>query len=157
MPQQSTATWSAQVFDGHGRDQCSTFMVARLEQALSHSGPPEDERAVEQLLLNIDREFLAAGLPSGSTGTTCFVEPAIDGSQQLQVVNVGDSRVLLGQIDGQIVPGGQHCTDQALTMDHEPNIPAERQRVIRYGAKVRLIQFGVLDTPCHQSVYALPA
>jgi serine/threonine protein phosphatase PrpC len=55
---------------------------------------------------------------------------------RLRVINIGDSRVLLGRLDGTIVDGGG--TDQGLTTDHKPDWPSERERIERCGGYVEV-------------------
>ena len=61
----------------------------------------------------------------------CIVRPPkTKGAKYLlHVLNAGDSRVLLGRIDGKIVDGGG--TDSGLTVDHKPDHPSERERIYR--------------------------
>mmetsp|Transcript_33541 Transcript_33541/g.85820 ORF Transcript_33541/g.85820 Transcript_33541/m.85820 type:complete len:539 (-) Transcript_33541:82-1698(-) len=124
------------VFDGHGGDQCSAFVARRLREELEAEGCPADDAAVKKLMLKIDREFLDSNTPSGSTGTMCIVKKhgGKDGKHLLRVINVGDSRVILGRGDGNIVDGGG--TDQGLTTDHKPDHPSERERIYRCGGTV---------------------
>eukprot|EP01062_Namystynia_karyoxenos_P046639 TRINITY_DN34_c3_g1_i1.p1 TRINITY_DN34_c3_g1~~TRINITY_DN34_c3_g1_i1.p1 ORF type:complete len:551 (+),score=151.15 TRINITY_DN34_c3_g1_i1:110-1762(+) len=126
------------VFDGHGGDQCSKFVAKRLTEELQ-GGPPPDNAAITDLILRIDQEFLDSCTPSGSTATFCFVDvpPAPGGKYKLRVGNAGDSRVLLGRIDGAIVDG--NGTDQGLTIDHKPDNPDERARIERCGGHVESV------------------
>lgn len=92
---------------------------------------------MKKLMFMIDKEFLDSCTPSGSTGTMCIVKKhgGKDGKKHLlRVINVGDSRVLLGRSDGTIVDGGG--TEQGLTVDHKPDYPSERERIYRCGGTV---------------------
>jgi len=124
------------VFDGHGGDACSAFVAKRLEEELSANGCPADDAAVKDLVFRLDKEFLDSSKPSGSTATMCIVNKPTQagGKHQLRVMNIGDSRVLLGRRDGTIVDGGG--TDQGLTTDHKPDHPSERERIYRCGGTV---------------------
>lgn len=124
------------VFDGHGGSQCSEFIASRMNEELEKCGPPENEAAMKHLALRLDLEFLDKKQPSGSTGTFAYVKPgAKEGAKyQLVVGNIGDSRVLLGRADGTIVEGSG--TDGALTTDHKPDHPSEKERIERTGGKV---------------------
>ncbi|CAJ1358317.1 unnamed protein product [Effrenium voratum] len=64
------------VFDGHGGQQCSSFVARRLTEELkAMKAVPPDDASVKSLMLRIDAEFLEAKQPSGSTGTFAFVVP----------------------------------------------------------------------------------
>mmetsp|Transcript_76960 Transcript_76960/g.213886 ORF Transcript_76960/g.213886 Transcript_76960/m.213886 type:complete len:603 (+) Transcript_76960:76-1884(+) len=127
------------VFDGHGGDQCSTFIARRFNEELE-KGAPSNDAAMKALALRLDEEFLMTGQPSGSTGTFVLVQPpAGDESQYtLRVGNIGDSRILLGRADGTIVEG--NGTDGGLTTDHKPDHPSERERIERTGGTVQEVQ-----------------
>jgi len=131
------------VYDGHGGDACSKFVAKRMYELLRQNGCPEDDPAVKKLMLDIDNEFLQLGQPSGSTGTMCIIHPpqTAGGKYVLRVVNIGDSRVILGRRDGSIVDGGG--TDQGLTIDHKPDHPSERERIYRCGGTVSEAAGGV--------------
>jgi serine/threonine protein phosphatase PrpC len=128
------------VFDGHGGDQCSNFIMKHLTKELEEKGAPADDAGMKELMLRLDREFLATGLPSGSTGTFALVEPLADDASQykLRVGNIGDSRVVLGRADGSIADGPG--TDSGLTIDHKPDHPTERARIERTGGHVEMVQ-----------------
>eukprot|EP00747_Dinoflagellata_sp_TGD_P222936 gnl/TRDRNA2_/TRDRNA2_94602_c0_seq1.p1 gnl/TRDRNA2_/TRDRNA2_94602_c0~~gnl/TRDRNA2_/TRDRNA2_94602_c0_seq1.p1 ORF type:complete len:505 (-),score=101.35 gnl/TRDRNA2_/TRDRNA2_94602_c0_seq1:101-1393(-) len=99
-------------------------------------GPPKDED-MKALALRLDAEFLATQESSGSTGTFVTVIPKELGKTKylLRVGNIGDSRVLLGSMDGSIVKGPG--TDGGLTTDHKPDYPSERERIERTGGTVQ--------------------
>lgn len=146
------------VFDGHGGSQCSAFVAKRITDHMLANDKPKDDATVKALMLDIDREFLASGQPSGSTGTFVIVEtpkptahqgepegePAVaaengkESRHLLRVGNIGDSRVLLGRFDGTIVEGPG--TDGGLTTDHKPDHPSEVERINRNGGTVQNVQ-----------------
>merc|ERR1719401_243219 len=116
------------VFDGHGGQECSRFIAKRLREELDNNGMPKDDRDMIDLALRLDKEFMELKFGSGSTGTFLIIEKgSADGKFRLRVGNVGDSRVLLGRLNGEIVAGSG--TDGALTRDHKPNDPSERDRI----------------------------
>jgi len=135
------------VFDGHGGDQCSKFVAPRMEELLTKDGCPKDDRAIKELILRVDKEFLDRAESSGSTATMCLVrKPVGGGKHKLTIINAGDSRVLLGTIEGKIVEGRNNdyiCTDQGLTRDHKPDDPLERERIYRCGGTVESAAGGV--------------
>jgi len=127
------------VFDGHGGSQCSSFVAKRMTEELE-KGMPEDDAAMRSIVLQLDREFLETKTPSGTTGTFAIVQPDGDngGRFNLRVGNVGDSRVLLGRANGEMVEGSG--TDGGLTTDHKPDHPDERARIYRTGGTVEFVQ-----------------
>eukprot|EP00439_Symbiodinium_sp_Y106_P052574 s1439_g7.t1 len=124
------------VFDGHGGQQCSSFVAKRLTEELRSQALPADDEAVKSLMLRIDQEFLDAKQPSGSTGTFAFVVPSAE-HVTLRVGNIGDSRVLLGRADGSMVEGPG--TDGGLTTDHKPDNKVEEERIARTGGTVQTV------------------
>eukprot|EP00658_Telonema_sp_P-2_P020406 TRINITY_DN1806_c0_g1_i11.p1 TRINITY_DN1806_c0_g1~~TRINITY_DN1806_c0_g1_i11.p1 ORF type:complete len:503 (-),score=122.54 TRINITY_DN1806_c0_g1_i11:263-1771(-) len=133
------------VFDGHGGDQCSKFVAPRMYEVLDTEGCPPDDAAVKDMVLRIDEEFLNTQQGSGSTATMVLVRPPTTAGAKhlLHVINAGDSRVLLGRINGDIVSGGEKCTDQGLTVDHKPCHPLEHERIYRCGGYVEQPPGGV--------------
>jgi len=131
------------VFDGHGGDQCSTFVAKEWYDRLQRQGCPQDDAAFRKTVFSIDEAFLYRQEASGSTATMCVVnKPATRGGRiRLRVVNAGDSRAILGRRDGSIIDGGG--TDQGLTTDHKPSHPVERQRIYRCGGHVEEAAGGV--------------
>lgn len=125
------------VFDGHGGCECSEFIARRLREELQKGCLPIDDDAVRSLMLRLDEEFLKTSQKSGSTGTFLTIELDAEqaGRHRLRVGNVGDSRILLGRADGTIVNG--LGTDCALTRDHKPDSPEEKERIERTGNCVR--------------------
>lgn len=133
-------TWGCfAIFDGHAGPGCSKFVANRISQDLKSNGCPADDAAVKRLLFQVDQEFLNGRDTSGSTATLCIVHKPSDGSMQhsLRIVNVGDSRVLLGNRDGTIIDGGG--TDKGLTTDHKPDSKEESERIVRCGGSVDIV------------------
>lgn len=134
----------AAVFDGHGGDECSSYLMealprqvrqafmaerenlrAAVEQSRvsGRSDQPEDNvsELIRKLLkasyLKTDHEFISPknSPQSGSTAATVILF-----GRRLFAANVGDSRVVLCRNGGQCVE---------LTSDHKPNRPDEAARV----------------------------
>jgi len=126
------------VFDGHGGSQCSSFVAKRMTEEIE-KGVPEDDAAMRSIVMQLDREFLDTKQPSGTTGTFAIVKPrGEEGGFHLRIGNVGDSRVLLGRANGEMVKGSG--TDDGLTTDHKPDNEDERARILRTGGTVELVQ-----------------
>lgn len=142
--QELAMTSFAAVFDGHGGDECSSFLVEALprhirnamlaerenlhnavEQSRSVNRQDQTEDAVSELMrkilkgayLRTDKEFITPknAPQSGSTAATVVLF-----GRRLFAANVGDSRVVLCR-------GGGQCVE--LTSDHKPSRPDEAARV----------------------------
>lgn len=137
------------VMDGHGGISCSNFVSLNLERNILECLREQKKRDanIEQVL----KSALLAGfkvtehsfqqyankLDSGasrtwaSSGSTCCVAclaaPDEEGRLRLLVANVGDSRAVLGKKDGSAV---------RLSVDHKPEVPAEKKRIEQQGGTV---------------------
>lgn len=137
----------AAVFDGHGGDECSNFLVEALPKSIrnqmfaerealrnaiessrgvrsgSHTEQGEDatselmRRILKTAYLRTDKEFISPKAAPQSGSTAATV---ILMGRRLFVANVGDSRVVLCR-------GGGQCVE--LTSDHKPSRPDEAARV----------------------------
>eukprot|EP01065_Artemidia_motanka_P035445 TRINITY_DN43356_c0_g1_i1.p1 TRINITY_DN43356_c0_g1~~TRINITY_DN43356_c0_g1_i1.p1 ORF type:complete len:451 (+),score=94.02 TRINITY_DN43356_c0_g1_i1:168-1355(+) len=123
------------VFDGHRGVRCAAHAAKRLPELIGDSVPDGDAE-MTKMVLEADTEFLRTGQPDGTTATFAFVTRAREegGRHAVWVGNAGDSRTLLGRLDGAIVDGGG--TDGGLTTDHKPDHPSERERIERLGGSV---------------------
>jgi len=136
----------AAVFDGHGGDECSNFLVDALPKSIrsqmfkekdalrlaiessrgargGHSEQAEDatselmRRILKTAYLRTDKEFISPKTAPQSGSTAATV---ILMGRRLFAANVGDSRVVLCR-------GGGQCVE--LTSDHKPSRPDEAARV----------------------------
>ncbi|EED93445.1 hypothetical protein THAPSDRAFT_262261 [Thalassiosira pseudonana CCMP1335] len=113
-------TTFAAVFDGHGGDECSNYLVDALPRHI-HSGEDATSELMRRILktayLRADKEFITPknAPQSGSTGATVVLL-----GRRLFAANVGDSRVVLARKNGA-------CLE--LTSDHKPSRPDEAARV----------------------------
>lgn len=132
------------ILDGHGGSECSEWCAKRIHEILRSQGCPKSDAAAKKMVLDVDHEFLAQGMSSGSTAAMCTVQVPADarGKYSLHVINAGDSRVLLSRGDGTMVEGPG--TDNGLTTDHKPGEPSERARIERCGGRVEVAMGGVL-------------
>lgn len=138
-------TTFAAVFDGHGGDECSNYLVdvlphqirqamyaeresltaaiessrsmARPEQATEDAASELMRRILKKSYLKTDKDFIIPknAPQSGSTAATLIIM-----GRRLFAANVGDSRVVLCRVGGQCVE---------LTSDHKPSRPDEAARV----------------------------
>jgi serine/threonine protein phosphatase PrpC len=134
----------AAVFDGHGGDECSNYLVealphnvrqgilaerealrAAIETSRVSRATEQTEDAASELMrkilkasyLRTDKDFITPknAPQSGSTAATVLLL-----GRRLFAANVGDSRVVLCR-------GGGQCVE--LTSDHKPSRPDEAARV----------------------------
>lgn len=139
-------TTFASVFDGHGGDECSNYLVDALPRHIrnhmfaerdalraaiessrnargGHSEQTEDatselmRRILKNAYLRTDKEFISPK-SAPQSGSTCA--SVILMGRRLFAANVGDSRVVLCR-------GGGQCVE--LTSDHKPSRPDEAARV----------------------------
>jgi len=139
-------TTFAAVFDGHGGDECSNFLVDALPRNIrnqmfaerdalrsaiestrgARGGHPEQsEDATSELMrrilktayLRTDKEFISPKTAPQSGSTAATI---VLMGRRLFAANVGDSRVVLCRNGGQCVE---------LTSDHKPSRPDEAARV----------------------------
>jgi len=143
--QELAMTAFAAVFDGHGGDECSNYLVdvlphqirehmyaerealsaaiessrsmARPEQATEDPASELMRKILKKAYLKTDKDFITPknAPQSGSTAATLIIM-----GRRLFAANVGDSRVVLCRVGGQCVE---------LTSDHKPSRPDEAARV----------------------------
>jgi len=142
--QELAMTSFAAVFDGHGGDECSNYLVealprnirnamlaereslrAAVEQSRAAQRQEQAEDSASEIMrkilkssyLRTDKDFITPknAPQSGSTAATIVLL-----GRRLFAANVGDSRVVLCRAGGQCVE---------LTSDHKPSRPDEAARV----------------------------
>ncbi|XP_074954667.1 protein phosphatase 1L isoform X2 [Phalacrocorax aristotelis] len=122
------------IFDGHGGESAAEYVKSRLPEVLKqHLQDYEKDKEnsvlsyqtiLEQQILSIDREMLEKLTVSyDEAGTTCLI--ALLSDKELTVANVGDSRGVLCDKDGNAIP---------LSHDHKPYQLKERKRIKRAAA-----------------------
>uniref|UniRef100_A0A8C6KU18 Protein phosphatase 1L n=1 Tax=Nothobranchius furzeri TaxID=105023 RepID=A0A8C6KU18_NOTFU len=122
------------VFDGHGGEAAAEFAKAHLPEALRQQlltyEREREERVslsypsiLERQILNLDKDMLdKLSAIYNEAGTTCLV--ALLSDTELTVANVGDSRGVLCDKDGNAIP---------LSHDHKPYQLKERKRIKKAG------------------------
>ncbi|XP_076936640.1 putative protein phosphatase 2C 25 [Bidens hawaiensis] len=117
------------VFDGHGGSKAAEFASQNLEKNIKNEvekmGEVEIVEAVKQGYLTTDSEFLK----QEQRGGACCVTAVIT-SGNLVVSNAGDCRAVVSR-------GG---AAEALTSDHRPSRPDEKQRIESLGGYVDSIR-----------------
>ncbi|CAK9049970.1 Probable protein phosphatase 2C 73 (AtPP2C73) (AtPPC6, partial [Durusdinium trenchii] len=124
------------VFDGHGRmgHEASEIAASRMPGHLSNQPvhPSQNPgKALEGAFRNTDDDIFASmGADveySGSTGVVAMLD---QGQRMLTMANVGDSRAVLGRLEG-----STWCAIP-LTTDLKPDLPEERERIELSGGTV---------------------
>ncbi|XP_061829233.1 protein phosphatase, Mg2+/Mn2+ dependent, 1Lb [Nerophis lumbriciformis] len=132
------------IFDGHGGEAAADYAKAHLpealrQQLLTYERERERDREkekekeerkkmsypsiLEQQILALDRQMLEKlSSTYNEAGTTCLV--ALLSDKELTVANVGDSRGVLCDKDGNAIP---------LSHDHKPYQLKERKRIKKAG------------------------
>ncbi|XP_017547322.1 protein phosphatase, Mg2+/Mn2+ dependent, 1Lb [Pygocentrus nattereri] len=121
------------IFDGHGGEAAAEYVKTHLPEVLKQQlqvYEKEKENSLlsyqsilEQQILNVDKQMLDKLSASyDEAGTTCLV--ALLSDKELTVANVGDSRGVLCDKDGNAIP---------LSHDHKPYQLKERKRIKRAG------------------------
>ncbi|XP_076956651.1 putative protein phosphatase 2C 25 [Bidens hawaiensis] len=113
------------VFDGHGGSKAAEFVTENLKKNIQNEvesrGEKEIVEAVKQGYLNTDSEFLKQEKRGGACCVTAIIT-----SGSLVVSNAGDCRAVVS-ISG---------AAEALTSDHRPSRPDEKQRIESLGGYV---------------------
>lgn len=130
------------VFDGHGRnaDKVSAFVAEGIAQEVHHlltmTPVPEFPSLLRKACAAIDAKLRADSgldlLMTGTTGTICLVS-----NTSVTCANVGDSRIMLTNSRSKPV---------ALTYDHVPYRPDEKERIEGAGGRVDAWPACGLDT-----------
>lgn len=121
------------IYDGHGGEAAAEYLKTHLPEVLRQqlqSYEKEKENSIlsyptilEQQILNVDKEMLEKlSISYDEAGTTCLV--ALLSDKELIVANVGDSRGVLCDKDGNAIP---------LSHDHKPYQLKERKRIKKAG------------------------
>lgn len=125
------------VYDGHGQHghHVSRFVKDRLAAELSQLNASQlsDERTLEKEIASAHHRANEALKQSGidvtlSGSTACT---ALKRGRKLLIANVGDSRAVLGRVEG------ARLVAKDLSIDQKPDAPAERARIEGGGGHVR--------------------
>ncbi|EAS02461.2 serine/threonine phosphatase 2C (macronuclear) [Tetrahymena thermophila SB210] len=119
------------IYDGHGGAQCADFLRDQLHFYIikDEEFPKNPQRAIHNGFVKAEDAFLKiteSQIPLDKSGSCAIVVMLIN--EQIYVANLGDSRAVLSQNNGQKVIG--------LTVDHKPNHPDEEKRIIMNGGKI---------------------
>jgi serine/threonine protein phosphatase PrpC len=121
------------VFDGHGGNAMAEYVQQNLVRVLEETllVQPDLGEAIKTAFFQLDANVLEQGPvrnEDGTTpGTTAIVAIVTPTDGTIVCANVGDSRSCILTQDGRVVP---------LSIDHKPNLDAERKRIEAAGGVV---------------------
>jgi len=125
------ALFRAEVYDGHGGSAAALIAAATLTPyflALCDKEdlkPAKQQRPRRELLreayLAVDEFLVRKMVPGGTAAATIYIW-----QDEFLAANVGDARIAVG------TDGGAIC----LTIDHKPDLPAEKARIESLGGRV---------------------
>lgn len=124
------------VYDGHAGTEVASYLEQELfNKILAHPNFASDpKKTIKETYFSENKRILDKaendkGFMAGSTATTAFL---LDKGHRLIVANVGDSRAVLCR-NGKAIE---------VSVDHEPQKPAEREMVESKGGEVALSPMG---------------
>jgi serine/threonine protein phosphatase PrpC len=131
------------VYDGHGGDAASDFLVFNLHNIIHHrinlSFDAPADRILFESIRSADRQFMTRNRMNGkarhgSTVITSIVQTACSESSSrctnhVTVGNLGDSRAIIASRQGKVM---------LATDDHKPNNPEEKRRIQKHGGFVSM-------------------
>jgi serine/threonine protein phosphatase PrpC len=83
----------------------------------------------------IEKATALKAVDASRSGTTCSIVLHVIPQRVLYVAHVGDSRVVLGR-NLKDANGAEAWRAVDLTIDHKPDLPAERERIEKNGGVV---------------------
>lgn len=121
--------WLVGVFDGHGGDVCAKYFSENLPSVIEkelkdikyYENNDEIEKMLKRVFIEEDEKFCDRQ-DSGTTFSGVLIS-----KEKIFTVNLGDSRTII--IDKEKFYS---------TEDHKPNLPRERERILRDGGYVSL-------------------
>jgi protein phosphatase 1L len=114
------------VYDGHGGDEASKFLKENLSSQIAKNLVNNEE--LSGAFTSLDKKIIdpSKGIQSGSCAIVVLAQPEANGEFKIICANVGDSRAFL--LKGE--------SAQALSKDHSPDEPKERERITEAGGFV---------------------
>lgn len=120
------------IYDGHGGRFVSEYLSKNLPGMLIHKNvkyPLSEKYIIDAFQILEDQLYKNHKKEASECGSTCLVvcHYKNDGKEYLDVMNTGDSR---------LVACNNNFIASQLTIDHKPNSPLERRRLMNLGAKM---------------------
>ncbi|MCQ2817877.1 MAG: protein phosphatase 2C domain-containing protein [archaeon] len=138
----------AGICDGHGiqGEEVSTFIKDTLPLNLSHNLSKfsmnnfKDKKAIEDEIIStftsINQQlFDNSEIDKEWSGSTC--SSLIITKEKLFVINLGDSRSILGKVKINKLTGEEIFYPYQLSKDHKPKVQKEAERIIKCGGVIR--------------------
>mmetsp|Transcript_14154 Transcript_14154/g.21505 ORF Transcript_14154/g.21505 Transcript_14154/m.21505 type:complete len:401 (+) Transcript_14154:68-1270(+) len=123
------------VYDGHRGSRCSNYLKEYLPDIIGGLENPCSKDELAKAMVEFDKKFLTKPdiRLDGSTCVFAICQPlgGAEGAKRgykVTVCNVGDSRAILIRSNGRMIP---------LTIDHKPENPGERRRIVSAGGYVK--------------------
>ena len=136
------------VFDGHAGNKCAEFMRDNLLIYICNNEyfPNDIQNAIKYGFKKIDEDYLKNHAfidnklvdNSGSCGLILLLI-----NNLIYIANVGDSRCIGSFQNGKI--------QKDITLDHKPNTPYEKERILKYGGKIYQTQTPIEDDEMYKN------
>mmetsp|Transcript_11935 Transcript_11935/g.17817 ORF Transcript_11935/g.17817 Transcript_11935/m.17817 type:complete len:379 (-) Transcript_11935:243-1379(-) len=127
------------VMDGHGEAGDKVAQVFKRDMAptvFSHSKWATDiETALRDSINKIELEMLSDSYVDSDFSGSTMVAACVRGNT-ITIANVGDSRAVLG-----IENKDGTYSSLALSIDHKPDVPLEKERIIKSGGRVFAVEY----------------
>ena len=130
------------VFDGHAGNKCAEFLRDNLINYICNNiyFPNDIPNAIKSGFKKIDEDYLRKHAyinnklidNSGSCGLILLLI-----NNLIYIANVGDSRCIGSFKNGKI--------QKDITLDHKPNTPYEKERILKYGGRIYQTQTPIDD------------
>jgi len=146
MEDPKTNTLIFSCLDGHGQygDVISQYFKNGLEsRLLQHKHFAVDiKRAVTEIVSTLEEELLEDKTINTDMSGTTFVM-AVLRDQRLTAFNIGDSRLIIARRGDATTPTStarsvppSGFVASSITVDHKPDLPEERERIVKKGGRV---------------------
>ncbi|CAM9376984.1 unnamed protein product [Chrysoparadoxa australica] len=136
----ATGTLLLCVMDGHGEvgDKIATAFKKELAPAVfGHPHWATDvARAVAEAIARIEEALNSDDSVDTEFSGTTLVAAAIRGGT-MTIINIGDSRITLGRVD----KASGKMVAEPLSLDHKPETPEERDRILSAGGRVFAVEY----------------
>jgi protein phosphatase 2C family protein 2/3 len=130
------------VYDGHCGSACAEFLRDNLHKFIlrDKNFPSNPKEALREGIRRAESEFYKRSIDSkgelvDKSGSCALILLVVN--ETCFIANVGDSRAVLSK------DGGRQCS--ALTQDHKPCSPSEKERIMKAGGKIYRTQIQTIS------------